>query len=140
MQKISDNTYQYQIPLSEWKLVLSNGEFYQTSDIQISTTWDVSIRIHEDHSSTILRTPGGRVPIPPYTEKYLLSDYRVVGNADWLGNWDPAFEDRRMYNIGEGHYRRNFADVSPGFYEIKITKDGKWDNAYGDHGQTAASR
>ena len=57
--------------------------------------------------------------------------FRVIGNADWLGNWDPAFEGGRMIDLGNGHYRKSFADVPPGCYEIKITKDGKWENAYG---------
>ena len=60
--------------------------------------------------------------------------YRVVGNSDWMGNWDAANDLGIMTKVGEGLYRKTFKDVPPGDYELKITKDGKWDDSYGDDG------
>ena len=40
-----------------------------------------------------------------------------------------------MLDMGDGVYRKSFEDVPVGTYEIRITKDGKWDNAYGDNGK-----
>ena len=134
MQKIADNTYEYRIDQSGTRLVLSDGAYAKTPDIRISTDKDVSIRINDDNSFTILYPSTGRIPRPEKIELEL-SEYRVVGNADWLGNWDPAFEGGRMYNMGDGLYRINFKDVPIGDYEFKITKDGKWDNAYGIDGR-----
>ena len=40
-----------------------------------------------------------------------------------------------MIDMGDGIYRKCFEDVPPGDYEIKITKNGQWDGAYGYNGQ-----
>ena len=136
MQKISDNTYEYQIDASMINLVLNNGVVSaQTCDIRLPVSGDVRIRVNDDCSYTILEEPNDRAPIPP-VPPIIVSNYRVVGNADWLGNWDPAFDGGRMYELGDECYRVVFGDVAPGTYEIKITKDGIWDGAYGaENGQ-----
>ena len=59
----------------------------------------------------------------------------VVGNADWMGYWDSANDLGVMTYVGNGIYRKEFQDVPAGSYEFKITKNGKWDNAYGYNGQ-----
>ena len=65
----------------------------------------------------------------------ILSPYRVVGNAPWMGDWDPASDAGRMLEIDPGVYRKNFHNVSPGDYELLITKDGTWDTYWGDNGE-----
>lgn len=136
MQKISDNVYECEIDSTVNNLVLTNMAGAQTADLYIPTGVNVSILIRDDLSTTIRKPSNDRYPKPPYGEiERPLSEYRVTGNADWLGSWDPAFDGGRMYDMGDGVYRRIFEDVPPGSYELKITKDGKWDNAYGDNGQ-----
>ena len=63
-----------------------------------------------------------------------LSAYRVVGNAAWMGQWNPASDAGRMLEVSPGVYKQNFDNVQPGNYELKITKDGTWDTSWGDNG------
>ena len=58
--------------------------------------------------------------------------YRVVGNADWLGSWDPAYEQGLMTRQEDGSYQVTFEDIPPGTYEIKVTKNGTWSESWGD--------
>ena len=39
-----------------------------------------------------------------------------------------------MTYVGNGIYRKEFQDVPAGSYELKITKNGKWEDAYGVNG------
>ena len=70
----------------------------------------------------------------PSTEPSDLSDYRVVGDTEWLGSWDPSNESGRMMEISEGVYQITFKNVPVGTYEFKITKGGTWDENWGDGG------
>ena len=54
------------------------------------------------------------------------SVWRVVGNSDIFGNWDPAFEEGRMTEVAPGVYKKTFSKVAPGEYEITVTADGRW--------------
>jgi hypothetical protein len=58
--------------------------------------------------------------------------YRVVGNADFLGNWDPAFEGCVLIEAAPKEYVGYLRDVPAGNYEIKITKNGSWEECWGD--------
>ena len=69
---------------------------------------------------------GGNTP--PYP-----AVYRVVGNADWMGNWDPANNAGRMEPVFDG-YEATFLNVQPGDYELKITKNGSWTDSWGENG------
>ena len=64
--------------------------------------------------------------------------YRVVGNADWMGNWNPASDKGLMTQIEPGVYRVVFENVKPGKYELKVTENGGWDRCWGDNGQNFA--
>lgn len=54
--------------------------------------------------------------------------YRVTGNADWLGEWNPAFDAGLMQKISPGRYRKIFYNAPPGTYEFQITQDGTWNH------------
>jgi hypothetical protein len=62
------------------------------------------------------------------------SDYRVTGNADWLGNWAADFEGGIMNDLGNGSYQIIFSAVAAGDYELKVTKGGTWDENWGANG------
>jgi hypothetical protein len=64
----------------------------------------------------------------------LWDEYRVVGDADWLGAWDPAYNPGRMLRQEGGSYKVVFRDVLPGNYEFKVTKNGTWDESWGCNG------
>ena len=66
------------------------------------------------------------------------SNFRVVGNADWMGNWDPASDAGRMLEVSPGVYKVNFENVQPGDYEMKVTQNGTWDICWGDNGNNFA--
>ncbi len=63
----------------------------------------------------------------------VLSEYRVVGNTDWLGNWDAAHEAGRMTQVAEGVYEITFKNVAAGEYQFKVT-NGTWDQNWGGDG------
>ena len=108
----------------------------QTPNITLTANGkNVTITVAEDGQPTVTyagetaKPSTGKDAAPDPTTP--LSTYRVVGNTEWLGNWDAASDKGRMHDMGNGVYRVNFDNVAPGSYQIKITKDGKWDNAYG---------
>ena len=131
----SGDVFKASIKKSMVNLVVSgekaDGTRQQTDNITLTTNGkDVTITIADDGKATVTYAgvkgkPAAEDPTTP------LSVYRVVGNTDWLGNWNAASDNGRMHDMGNGVYRVNFDNVAPGTYEIKITKDGKWDNAYG---------
>lgn len=142
LTKASDGTYKTSIKNSIVNLVISREELAdttrpQTGDIKlenngkavtITVNDDCSFKVEYDGVAATPSTSGKDAAPDPTTP---LSAYRVVGNTEWLGNWDAASDKGRMHDMGNGVYRVNFDNVAPGSYEIKITKDGKWDNAYG---------
>lgn len=135
MPKKSENTYECEIGGNLINLIFHNNNYMQTSDIRIISGRNVLIKIAEDASFTITYPDFPSPPRPLPLPEYPVSNYRVVGDADWLGAWDPAFDGGRMIDLGNGIYRKSFDNVPPGSYQIKITKDGKWDGAYGYNGQ-----
>ena len=134
MMKESDNTYKYQLPDNVTNIIISNQDRAQTADLKVTSGVDVKMVIDSESKAMITYPNGGGTVIQPPDDVPVgeLSSYRVVGSADWMGNWDAAFEDGRMTKVGDGLYRKEFKDVPAGSYELKITKDGKWDNCYGD--------
>lgn len=62
------------------------------------------------------------------------SDYRVTGNADWLGNWAADNEAGVMMDLGNGSYQITYSGVAAGDYELKVTKGGTWDENWGANG------
>ena len=62
------------------------------------------------------------------------SDYRVTGNADWLGNWAADNEAGVMMDLGNGSYQVTYSGVAAGDYELKVTKGGSWDENWGANG------
>ena len=59
------------------------------------------------------------------------SDFRVTGNADWLGNWAADNDSGMMMDLGNGSYQIIYSDVAAGEYELKVTKGGTWDENWG---------
>ena len=118
----------------------ADGTRQQTDNITLETNGkDVTITIADDGKATVTyaggsSSTGNRKPAAAAPQGNL-SIYRVVGNAAWMGSWDAASNLGQMIDMGNGVYRKNFENVEPGSYELKITKDGKWDNAYGVNGQ-----
>lgn len=64
-------------------------------------------------------------------EDFPLSNFRVVGNAPWMGDWDPASDAGRMRQTGANEYKVQFKNVKAGTYEFKITQNGTWDRCWG---------
>lgn len=58
--------------------------------------------------------------------------FRVVGNADFMGSWDPACDAGLMQQISLGVYEKTFENVVPGIYEIMVTQNGTWEHFWGD--------
>lgn len=122
--------FEIMVPQEMTNLVLSGsgdeGVRYQTSDIKLKPNGkNVAISIRENCT---------------YSIEYIDLEetvYRVAGNTDWMGMWDPASDAGRMEKVAPGVYRKCFTNVNPGNYEFKITINGTWENAIGDAGDNA---
>lgn len=141
----SGDVYKTDIKNSMVNLIVASEKqadttYRQTGNIALETNGkNVTITVNEDCTYKIeyaggSSSTGGRKPAAPNPQG-TLSNYRVVGNAAWMGSWDAASNLGQMIEVSTGVYRKNFENVAPGSYELKITKDGKWDNAYGVNGQ-----
>lgn len=64
-----------------------------------------------------------------------LAVYRVVGNADWMGNWNAKSNAGRMTEENSDTFVKTFYGVAPGDYELKITKNGSMDESWGKEGE-----
>lgn len=107
---------------------LENGIRQQTTDILLESNGkDVTVLVNGDTGDYTV-VYGENAP----------AVYRVVGNADWMGNWDPASDAGLMTEIAPRKFQKCFKNVQPGTYEYKITKNGTWDGAYGDAGDNCA--
>lgn len=103
---------------------LENGLRQQTTDILLESNGkDVTVLVNGETGdyTVVYGTPEQAV-------------YRVVGDADWMGSWDPASDAGLMTEIAPRKFQKCFKNVQPGTYEYKITKNGTWDGAYGDAG------
>ena len=140
----SGNVYKASIKKSLVNLIVTGEKAdstqQKTDDLVLETNGkDVTIKIADDGKATITyagasgNNGGNRKPAAEAPQGNL-SNYRVVGNAVWMGSWDAASNLGQMIDMGNGIYRKNFDNVEPGSYELKITKDGKWDNAIGVNG------
>lgn len=137
MEAYRPNVYKkvfYDVPPGNYELkIIKHGSFDQswggedgnfcfTLPIQHDVT--VYFTIHGDIG--VVDLDG--LPVVPLDEDV----YRVVGNADWLGGWDPANPTGVMTKLEDGTYRKEYRDVPPGTYELKITKNGTWEESWGD--------
>lgn len=70
---------------------------------------------------------------PELPEEPLVSPhtYTVVGNADFMGNWDVNSTLGDMVKNGEVLFEKTFYNVQPGEYEFKVVCDHSWDYACG---------
>ena len=76
--------------------------------------------------------PSGEVT-PPDTNP-TLSDYIVAGNSGLCGSeWDPADDNNRMLDNGDGTFTITYNNIPAGTYEFKIAK-GSWDENWGAGG------
>ena len=98
----------------------SDGYYTQTQDIRlINNGKDVTVTIEEDGQ---YRVTYGSAPVV----------FRVVGNADWMGSWCSDSDAGLMTQIRSGVYQKRFSNVTPGSYEFRITKNGTWDESWGN--------
>ena len=96
------------------------GGYYDTGVIDLRTGTDgVTVIIDGIRSYSL------------YYDDYQENTYRVVGNADFMGNWDCASDAGRMHQIDDGVYQVEFENVPPGYYEFRITLNGVWDDSLG---------
>ena len=124
-----DQWYIGQIPVEDANLILTDGvEMKMTDDLYLEDGADVWITVsnqlnYNGKYLTTIRYADVPQPVEPI--------YRVTGNADWMGNWNPAFEQGQMEKVAPGVYTKIFENVPAGTYEFRITKDGRWDDNFG---------
>ena len=114
-----------------------NGETKQTGDLNIIAGKNVDIVIGaagSDGKFAAEVSYNGTVVVGP-VDPALKGVHRVVGDAAWMGSWDPANAAGLMTEISDGVYEVTFKNVPVGNYQFKITKDGTWDNAWGEGGK-----
>lgn len=123
-----------EIPAWADKVIINNGAAegaIQTADLSITAGKDVTITVTVTDSG-VNADIEGVVPTPPVVD--VSGEYRVVGDAEWLGSWDPANSVGLMTETASGVYEITFANVAVGEYKFKITKNGSWDENWGAEG------
>ena len=124
-------------------VIINNGSD-QTPDLKVDSGKDLYVVVGDDKKATVYYADGttaggnndnmGSGEAADENITGTQSNFRVVGNADWMGNWDPASDAGRMLEVSPGVYKQNFDNVQPGNYELKITQNGTWDKCWGDNG------
>ena len=135
MQK-DGNWFRIVIDAKAANVIINNGgDQKKTEDLSIKTDHDIYITVKEDGSAVIeygAENKKENESNPPDSgENFPLSNFRVVGNAAWMGKWDPASDAGRMRQCGENRYFLQVKDVPAGTYEFKITENGTWDRSWG---------
>lgn len=124
------------IPADMTNLVLNCANGFQTDDLKLEPGQDVWITLEGDMTASISYDQPGSEPTEPTKpsapgeSQGEPSEYRVVGNADIFGNWDPANDKGVLLEVEPGVYKKTFEDVPPGDYEICVTKDGSWEQSW----------
>lgn len=115
-----------------------NGEVKQTGDLNIVAGKNVVIVIGTagaDGKFAAEVSYNGSVAVGP-VDPALKGEHRVTGSAEWMGKvWDPANPNGLMTEISDGVYEITYKNVPVGNYEFKITRNGVWDNAWGQGGK-----
>jgi hypothetical protein len=114
--------------------------FAPTSDITVKITVDLKPLANGGNATVLVADASGNGSVTPppaqnnqNTQTPPTNDvYRVVGNAEWMGNWDAASDKGLMTSKGNGVYSVTFKNVAAGDYEMKVTANGSWDKCWGD--------
>ena len=140
-----DGWYQISIPADLDMLILVRNSQStepglapgQSDQLWLQPDQDVWITLAADLSTVIRYGSPDNEPTKPSAtldSQGTPSVYRVVGNMHFLGNWDPANDQGIMAEVSPGVYKKTFENVPPGDYQILITKDGRWDQYWGQNG------
>ena len=86
------------------------------------------------YAAEVTNADGSAPVVPDAPAVDVSGEYRVVGDADWLGAWDPANSVGLMTETEPGVYEITFKDVIVGEYQFKITKNGTWTDNWGKDG------
>jgi hypothetical protein len=129
--------YQTEIPAEVINLVISERYGAQTADLYLEGGRDAWIVV-AGQSNDGYTYPAEIFYYEPDIKDAPVEpegpDYRVTGNADWMGNWNPACDEGLMEKTQTGVYSKIFENVEPGDYELLITTNGVWNGAVGMHG------
>ena len=130
------NWYRLVIDAKTANVIINNGgDQKKTEDTAIKTDRDIYVIVNEDGSTTVeYGAQNQNAPTPPVAppqEDFPLSNYRVVGSAPWMGDWNPASDAGRMRQCGANRYFLQVKGVPVGTYEFKITENGTWDRSWG---------
>lgn len=98
-----------------------------STDMQLFVEEACTLRFTVDLNPMIT---GGNATL--LVEKVAPVVFRVVGNADWMGSWCSDSDAGLMTQIRSGVYQKRFSNVTPGSYEFRITKNGTWDESWGN--------
>ena len=134
----TDGIWSYEIPADAYGVIFNNGEsgvgVNQTEDLIVPT--DKKVFYDLDSKIWLTYEIGSDYPdAPDIPIDNVPTPFRVVGSADWMGNWDAASDMGLMEETETGLYTKTFENVEPGNYEFKITGLGTWDNSWGDNSQ-----
>lgn len=112
-----------------------NGAEVKTSDTNVVAGKNMVVVVTAaDGGFTANVSYNGSVVVGP-VDPALKGEHRVTGSAEWMGKvWDPANPNGLMTEISDGVYEITYKNVPVGNYEFKITKNGSWDNAWGQGG------
>ena len=140
MTEVLPNVYEVVFPRvspGDYELKVTEGGLWDRS-WGAEDGYNYTFSLAEELSVTVTFTLSGenghiRVSTAPVIQEET-NIYRVVGSADFMGNWDPANDQGIMTEVSPGVYKVTFEDVPPGNYELKVTKNGTWENCWGDNG------
>lgn len=145
MEQYENGVWYYSVPsdlvgmgdgtsYSDYGIIFNNGDSLQTSNLVLPDDGRTEYLYESDlwiipGSNT---TGGDNTGIDNTGSTGTAAVYRVAGNAEWMGNWDPANNQGCLEEIANGVYEKTFRSVQPGNYELKVTRNGSWDECWGD--------
>lgn len=106
-------------------LVINDNSGMQTTNLKLPDWNEIWIVVDNQSNAEFYNYP------PEITEVPYTPEYTVVGNADFMGDWDVNSTEGTMTEVDEGVYQVTFPNVQPGDYAFRVVQEHNWSSSWG---------